>query len=887
MAADDWDEDAEKRAETEKQWRIEVLDRVDNARKESAKAWTFGLSAQELDVQSVAGEPCERLRAAARAAEGHALDDEERAQAARPVRARSMEGRTLLGAAAGAGAHEIVAAMLRAGVKDGPDDEGLWAIHWAALGGDGRSVELLSGEAERPAIEGEGDGKAWGELTPWLMAAVAGNVCALEALRPKVDPLQISSWRMGGLNALYLAASVDREEDSYRCVRWLIEQGGCASLVNAPVGARKQTPLAWAAWLGHARTLRELLAAGADPKCRCVNGFDALARAAQKGTAECVRILLPVSDPPGPTKKGLWAGMTPLMGAASAKDFESVERLEALLPISDAKARGRDGKTALTLAMSEGGLLGFAKAKLLIEASDVNALDEKGRGALWQAAKAGDELLVRLLLDAGADPLARTLDGETPLGAAAAAGAPARRCVELLAKDRSGPEAAAARSDSGWTPLMAFLSREEKDALGYLMDLVEVAEEAEAEDESEEDEKGSRENKKSDADEREKRLALDLEQEAAALRALIAVSDVNPACGSRGEAPLAMAARNGCPRAVRALLAAGADPRARNNEGLCALAVAVANGQIACADALREADPEPLRASEVFAWLLSSQEAGTKRHLREAKLDWILAQPLARDEDAPERGRGDGARPTPLAAAVNKGWTRAAEAALPWFDPLVIDRDGADALWLAAEHGHEDIFRLLLPFADPWRENASGVSAVDICAKAITERSQRMLALALAGGQTKEKRGQEKILGWTRQALKDKKPSASLFAEKLDLSAMEDGGAAILSEMAAGGRWDAFEAACGSLAPGDAQKVVMAAICNLSPVVAASVERDEFERVVRQATTSLMEAAGDAAESASERAAIEPVESTEPGAARSPSSIATPIRRARGQGRRL
>jgi hypothetical protein len=90
---------------------------------------------------------------------------------------------------------------------------------------------------------------------------------------------------------------------------------------------------------------------------------------------------------------------------------------------ADAHARDAAGRSALQLAVRAGA--GALVAALLARGHDPNAADAQGRTALHELAALGDAGAVALagpLLRAGADPERPTLDAQTPLGAALAAG---------------------------------------------------------------------------------------------------------------------------------------------------------------------------------------------------------------------------------------------------------------------------------------------------------------------------------------------------------------------------------------------------------------------------------------------------------------------------------
>ena len=133
-----------------------------------------------------------------------------------------------------------------------------------------------------------------------------------------------------------------------------------------------------------------------------------------------------------------------------AAAFGRVERLRALLveDPSTAQARAPDGFTALHLAVF--GRQGDAARALLEQGADVEALSEGSIAhvrPLGTAAFVRSPALVRLLLDAGADPNGRAGDGSTPLHTTAASGD--LELVELLVERGADPTIA---NDDGTLP---------------------------------------------------------------------------------------------------------------------------------------------------------------------------------------------------------------------------------------------------------------------------------------------------------------------------------------------------------------------------------------------------------------------------------------------------
>ncbi|HUF38166.1 MAG TPA: ankyrin repeat domain-containing protein [Anaerolineales bacterium] len=143
-----------------------------------------------------------------------------------------------------------------------------------------------------------------------------------------------------------------------------------------------ETPLTWAANLGHTTVVKDLLAAGADVETRG-NRFHAppLILAARSGARGIVALLAVHADLDAQDA----AGTTALMRA--------VERPEDLV-----KPQPRIAAIVRTL---------------LDQDADPNVRDNAGNTAVMWAVRWGNPEAIRLLAGAGADLQARNLDGET------------------------------------------------------------------------------------------------------------------------------------------------------------------------------------------------------------------------------------------------------------------------------------------------------------------------------------------------------------------------------------------------------------------------------------------------------------------------------------------
>lgn len=157
----------------------------------------------------------------------------------------------------------------------------------------------------------------------------------------------------------------------------------------------QQTPLQIAAERNHAAIVSALLAAGARPDVADGRGSRPLHLAAGAGALETVRVLAAAKDEVNALSRD---GSTALMLAVSRNDERMVELLLGVGADPKVKTRS-SGWTALHGASSHPAIT----RRLIAAGADVNALQD-GRTPLTYAARAGALEVVRILLDAKADP---------------------------------------------------------------------------------------------------------------------------------------------------------------------------------------------------------------------------------------------------------------------------------------------------------------------------------------------------------------------------------------------------------------------------------------------------------------------------------------------------
>lgn len=217
-----------------------------------------------------------------------------------------------------------------------------------------------------------------------------------------------------------------------------------------------QHSLFLSARLGDALKLRSALDAGADPRLTGRHGMTPLLMASERGSAECIEILMPLSDLNATTQDGFTALMLAAErgNARSAKAFLAAGAdpsrvddhghnalmlaareghpscVELLLPVSDLSLRNSQGFTALNIASFAENEEDATAFKLLLPRSDPRALDTRGWSPLMLAASTGLEAAVKALLPVS-DLLAKDPEtGRTPLMIACANGHAA--CVRAL-----------------------------------------------------------------------------------------------------------------------------------------------------------------------------------------------------------------------------------------------------------------------------------------------------------------------------------------------------------------------------------------------------------------------------------------------------------------------
>ena len=319
--------------------------------------------------------------------------------------------------------------------------DGATALHWATHWDDfDMAMLLIEAGAQVNASTDYG-------MTPLALASTNGSATLVAILlEAGADP---NTALPTGETALMIAARTGRVEP----VTLLLDSGAA---VDAQESSRGQTPLMWAAGSGHPKIVRLLIERGANPRAHSMS-FTPLLFAARSADIETTEVLLGTGVDVNEAGSG---GTTALYVAISGGNIPYAE----FLLERGADPNGGPGMTALHLVASGGagdvraehGELGGAATlelarRLMTHGADPNARAIRARGVgtdgatpFFWAAKMGDVSLMRLLAQAGADPVLATFDETTPLMSAAGIGSPAeglvpegaaleavRLCVEL------------------------------------------------------------------------------------------------------------------------------------------------------------------------------------------------------------------------------------------------------------------------------------------------------------------------------------------------------------------------------------------------------------------------------------------------------------------------
>jgi ankyrin repeat protein/CHAT domain-containing protein len=431
-------------------------------------------------------------------------------------------GRTPLINAAWAGARGVptALALLAAGADVNVVDGSGWTpLHYAArdrhhdlldaLLAAGAAVEPDSGDVRTPLMLAAYNGNDYGAAALIRRAAdpAAAGAAALAFATPRRDALADSlqrlpagedrsrlETRLADVNtALGVAAAPGAAAGTLlAAAAWYGRRATVDALLAAGVpaddgGVLEQAPLRLALLQGHAEVALALVAAGADPLRADADGWTAAHLAARDGHVAVLDALLQRGLP---VDVATGAGHTPLWLAVRNREPAAVARLVAA---GADPARAAEGRTVAEVSMAEGveavlaalegreprwgaqsdtALLAFAQAAGLLLAADdgetpardlllamlpaladAPAATVNGDTPLHHAAAAGEPDVVAALLQRGAAPDNGNANGATPLHLAVSSGDAAT--ARLLLRAGADPNS---RVWPGWVPLHAAAS---------------------------------------------------------------------------------------------------------------------------------------------------------------------------------------------------------------------------------------------------------------------------------------------------------------------------------------------------------------------------------------------------------------------------------------------
>ena len=364
--------------------------------------------------------------------------------------AMMLASATLAGAAADARLAEAVKRLDSAAVRqllaggaavNASGGDGFTALHWAAQRNDpGIADLLLAAGADANAADRYG-------VTPLVLACT--NASADMVGRLLAAGADAAAAQANGETALMTCA----RSGLPAAVEPLLAHGADPDAAEAAHG---QTALMWAAWEGHTDVVRTLLAHGADVDARTTTGYTALLLAAREAYEETTRALL---DAGADINTAAEDGTTALLVAVIRRHLEYAELLLAhgadpdlgpgFTPLHWAAGKWDTELNDLSNGVAEGNqwsVFGGLHAPdrlrmvrlLLAHDADPNirtlrtpgfGIQVKGHLGNMQgatpfliAAKANDVAVMRELLEHGADALAPTDNGTTPLMVAAGVG---------------------------------------------------------------------------------------------------------------------------------------------------------------------------------------------------------------------------------------------------------------------------------------------------------------------------------------------------------------------------------------------------------------------------------------------------------------------------------
>ena len=347
-----------------------------------------------------------------------------------PLNAQEIDD---LPAAARAGNIELIIQLVGSGFDvNAAQGDGATALHWASHRNDLELVNLLIGYGAEVDVSNDLG------ATPLWLATLNGSARVTDALliagaNPNVSlkmgetPL-MSAARSGNLDVVSLlinaGSDVDaaEKEKGQTALMWSVAQGHAeiADLLiknGADVGARSKiwyqlentagntnpsgnfkmahggsSAIMFAARIGNIDVARVLLDSGSNVNDKAASGVTVLTQAAHSGHQDLAIFLLERGADPN----AIDSGYTALHAAVLRSEVDLVEALLEHGAIIDTPVEHGSPGRRFSADYS-------IRSQLI------------GRDAFWMAAKYGEVEILKILLDAGADPLVRGDDGVTAL----------------------------------------------------------------------------------------------------------------------------------------------------------------------------------------------------------------------------------------------------------------------------------------------------------------------------------------------------------------------------------------------------------------------------------------------------------------------------------------
>jgi len=249
----------------------------------------------------------------------------------------------------------------------------------------------------------------------------------------------------GGNRALHVAA---RKADS-RSLKQLLAQGAEINARNR----KNETPLYLAAESNCLDCVKLLLARGADPSIANSGGVTPLEIAVQNGGSRIGAALLATNT--------AYAGIHRVLFLAVENRLQALGRL--LIPLDTELARLDDKRRSLLWHAADRGLQDTVAQLLATRKIDVNQRDTSGRDALAQAVAGGHLEIAGMLLAAGANLSTRTEEGNSLLILAVSAQRPEmvnyllQRKVALDTRNSSGDTALILAAGNGQLRIVEML----------------------------------------------------------------------------------------------------------------------------------------------------------------------------------------------------------------------------------------------------------------------------------------------------------------------------------------------------------------------------------------------------------------------------------------------